>query len=966
MDATHRKSSAIVARLRRPLVTLAVFAIAAVAPFAGHGQVVASGAAGQLALSLSFDESVWSNAPGEVVDDGPFGIDGTPFGGAATANALPTCRYGIFDGGDDYVEVPDHAALDLANEVTVAAWIYLRSTPTELYTIASKDTNYEYHVDSQRRLYWWWNDSTGAARSLTATTQLGLNQWHHVAVTYRSGEQHLYIDGVQQGVAGTFTGALATNDLPFYVGTDWNFLARAFDGYIDEVRVFAAALTAAEIQTLRGATQPCAPVRFTITHNAFGIHCLAETITVHVLDAVSGTPVQNYNWPVRLDTQSAFGSFGLVAGTGSFDDATPGDGIATYTWPLGESQATFSLIYPDGPPTIDVDVFQVGRPGIRDDDAEGPLTFSPSGFVLTEAALSNPPPSVVPAFAASRTAGAEFPLHLAAFGQTPSDPVCGIIETYAGPKDLKLWSQYVDPGTGGVNVTIDGVSVAAAEGAAGNQSVTFAAGQAVVTAKYKDVGAIRILVKDDSASNADLPAGITGATANFVVRPFAFTLSDIAAGALSNPQAGSAAGPIFVAAGAPFRATVTARDAEGSPTPNYGRESIPESVRLATQIVAPAGGASPDIVAATGFGSFSGGAATGTDLAWNEVGIVQAVPHVADGNYLTAGDVVGPPSEPIGRFVPSRFDVTLNAPLFQAACTAGAFTYQGQPFHYATPPVITATAVAVNGAVTTNYTGAFFKLSNGTLTGPGYSSPAATLDTSGLPSVDPAIVDSGNGVATLTFDSGSGLRFVKGVPQAPFAAQIELAVDVVDADGVAAVANPVTFGSTTGGIPFIAGDEIRYGRVRIGTAVGSELVALPVPMRAEYFVSTGAGFVPNVADVCTDGVTLTFPPAGYTENLNPGETCVLDNGAPGSSGIGCTTAAALPRYSEPPLAGDFQLRLAAPGAGNQGGVSIVATVPDWLKFDWDAGNAGDEYPAGQATFGIFGGDRRVIYTREIY
>ena len=60
------------------------------------------------------------------------------------------------------------------------------------------------------------------------------------------------------------------------------------------------------------------------------------------------------------------------------------------------------------------------------------------------------------------------------------------------------------------------------------------------------------------------------------------------------------------------------------------------------------------------------------------------------------------------------------------------------------------------------------------------------------------------------------------------------------------------------------------------------------------------------------------------------------------------------------------MRLAAPGAGNQGSVLVRATVPPWLRFDWDAGAVGDENPTGQATFGIFGGERRVIYTREIY
>jgi MSHA biogenesis protein MshQ len=86
--------------------------------------------------------------------------------------------------------------------------------------------------------------------------------------------------------------------------------------------------------------------------------------------------------------------------------------------------------------------------------------------------------------------------------------------------------------------------------------------------------------------------------------------------------------------------------------------------------------------------------------------------------------------------------------------------------------------------------------------------------------------------------------------------------------------------------------------------------------------------------------------------------------------MGCVAAVPAPeRFREPPTvtaAGDFNLRLAAPGAGNQGSVVINATVPPWLRYDWDTGTAGEENPAGQATFGIFGGESRQIYTREIY
>ena len=41
---------------------------------------------------------------------------------------------------------------------------------------------------------------------------------------------------------------------------------------------------------------------------------------------------------------------------------------------------------------------------------------------------------------------------------------------------------------------------------------------------------------------------------------------------------------------------------------------------------------------------------------------------------------------------------------------------------------------------------------------------------------------------------------------------------------------------------------------------------------------------------------------------------------------------------------------------------IEADVPDYLKFDWK-GN-GDENPAARATFGIFKGNKHIIYLRE--
>jgi len=123
--------------------------------------------------------------------------------------------------------------------------------------------------------------------------------------------------------------------------------------------------------------------------------------------------------------------------------------------------------------------------------------------------------------------------------------------------------------------------------------------------------------------------------------------------------------------------------------------------------------------------------------------------------------------------------------------------------------------------------------------------------------------------------------------------------------------------------------------------------------------------VPHADDRCSTPVSLSL--GALTENLADGETCVLDSGNPGDSGAGCAAAGppAL-RYSEPPLASDFNLHLLAPGAGNDGSTTATADVPDWLEFEWNLSTPGLEDPAGTAVFGIFRGADRRIYMRELY
>ena len=710
---------------------------------------------------------------------------------------------------------------------------------------------------------------------------------------------------------------------------------------------------------------PPSVAQFLITHDSYGIHCQDEVMQVQLFDSISGTPRIDLGAEVTLDTQSGFGSWSRVAGSGSFNDATLNDGLATYDWPLGAYQASFALSYREGPTTIDVDIYQTSAPAIRDNDAEGTMLFAANGFTLTAAALTNPPPALITPFMSPQTAGTDFPIHIAAFGETPNDPVCGIIESYTGAKDLKFWFDFMNPVGGTVAASIDAAAIPTAEMSATNQAVIFTNGQAVVTGKYKDVGRIQVNVKDDSLAHPDLPTGIRGATAGFVVKPYEFVLSNIVDGSgNANPAATDASGDVFIAAGEVFSVTVTALDAEGDVTPNFGQEIIPETVLVTPNLVVPAAGNNPPVDFGTGFGPFAAGRAIGTDFSWPEVGIISLTPSISDSDYLGAGDVTtSPTSFNVGRFIPHHFTTSINTPLFQTQCSSGGFTYIGESFGFSTAPVISFTALSASGSVTQNYTGPFFKVTNSSLQNRDYTATSGNLDLSGLPATsgDPVISDTAAGTGTLLFDSGTGISFLRAAEEAPFDADISLSIDLIDSDGVTTLATPVTVSS----ISFNNGSNMRFGRVRLFNEIGSERVHLNLRMRAEYYVDSSTGFVTNTDDSCTTNVALSL--GAFTDNLADGDTCVLDTGSPGASGAGCAVAgAAGMRYREPPLGGDFNLFLRAPLPGNDGSVDVTADVPFWLEYDWDAASPGLEDPAATATFGIYDGDNKRIYTRELY
>ncbi len=547
-------------------------------------------------------------------------------------------------------------------------------------------------------------------------------------------------------------------------------------------------------------------------------------------------------------------------------------------------------------------------------------------------------------------------------------------------RSLHFWSAYQNPSSGTLPVSVNASNVATAAPGTALPLAFNSAGVANISVRYPDAGSIRLFARY-TGSTATGDAGLVmNSQDDFVARPRHFLLT-----IPSNPAAVDANGGVFTRAARPFSVTVAARNASGVNTPNFGREIVPEGVRLESTLHAPVGGLNPTPVAVPGFGPFSGGTSSGL-WRWDEVGIIRLLPRLADGDYLGAGDVTETlAAVPVGRFVPERLEVTPNTPTLLPACAAGAFGYVGQEFGFATAPRLTVTGRNAQGAVTGNYgndalpgsAGDFWKLA-GSLSGRSYTDTAT-------PAATPARIltrstNGGNalleGVTAPPFDGsgtltvvGDRLTYAKPVaPAVPFDARMDLSLpisDLTDSDGVCfdvaplGSCDPLTMAGITG-------TTQRWGRIAIAPAFGPELLDLQVPMRAEFFA--GPAFVPNSNDVCSLVSSFTLADPNPADALDPAHTCIQDSGSPGSSGLGCSAPGLLERRytASPPVAagGEFTLWLRAPGAGRVGILDLTPSVPAWMRFNWTG--TGPSAPTARVGFGVYQGDHRAIHRRELY
>ncbi|MDP3086892.1 MAG: hypothetical protein Q8M99_01675 [Methylotenera sp.] len=449
----------------------------------------------------------------------------------------------------------------------------------------------------------------------------------------------------------------------------------------------------------------------------------------------------------------------------------------------------------------------------------------------------------------------------------------------------------------------------------GRKSISF-----TVPNVYKDV---RCRVTDNSNT------AIKGCSSdNFAIRPTNFTVSSTNANA--DATGASTTATPNLAAGSNFSLTAATGFSGYNGTP-----SIDNTKLVAHSSALQAG-------SFTGaFGAASAGTAIGAAFTYDEVGYFRFNANgIYDDTFAAIDSVAGDCASGFtnsggkfscnfgnasvtnffGRFTPDHFDTVVTQ-----GCSAGGFTYSAQPFN---TEII---ARNLNGGRTQNYHGA--------------SSFSKTTTLS----------DANSAAGSLVPASVAANSFIAGIANASPAFTFTLAKTAPAVIKLRAVDTDSVTSSTTEGTGII-----RSGRLRLQNAYGSELLALPIPLEAQYW--NGSSYIRNQLDNCTTVPASSIAMSNYKINLsNALPVCETQLVYISGTGLLVNGVSSL-------------LRLTKPGSGNNGSVDLTInlnTANGKTCISAAESNATSAnipwfgaYPSSRATFGIY--KTPIIYLRENY
>lgn len=202
-----------------------------------------------------------------TADDGSGNVmaDASVYGNNASLIGSPTWVNGMsgaairFNGSNQYATVPDHSSLNIANAITLAAWIRPERTGSAQVIMKKGLTGqidgYELSLVSNGKVFFRANQQTNGENcrlNSSATHPSDGVTWMHIAATFDGSTIKLYVNGeMNKSLTLSTPVSILSNSLPLGIGAQSNGSNR-YQGALDDLRIYNRVLSASEISELAG------------------------------------------------------------------------------------------------------------------------------------------------------------------------------------------------------------------------------------------------------------------------------------------------------------------------------------------------------------------------------------------------------------------------------------------------------------------------------------------------------------------------------------------------------------------------------------------------------------------------------------------------------------------------------------------------------------------------------------------
>jgi beta-galactosidase len=155
------------------------------------------------------------------------------------------------------VFVKDNDSLDITDQITMSAWVNIKTLPDIYNAILCKNNTYMLHIDNQTNAkeartdpLIWVGGAYGVWPS-AAVASIKLGEWHHIAGVYDGKETRSYLDGVMVGsIKKSGNIDATTGDLVIGRDNRSGCETRKCGQTIDEVMIFGRSLSEDEVKQI--------------------------------------------------------------------------------------------------------------------------------------------------------------------------------------------------------------------------------------------------------------------------------------------------------------------------------------------------------------------------------------------------------------------------------------------------------------------------------------------------------------------------------------------------------------------------------------------------------------------------------------------------------------------------------------------------------------------------------------------